>query len=200
MSMKTFKHFLQERFINLFPGDPRRQQHAAEIHGMLQKAYAKIGGIQGSGFRSPEDMDKNIPMWKIHRQGGKIRGVVLYKDTNGRKSVATATDGSEEGKKGVAQIYRDDVVRDRAYGERSASALSFTKKVVGAEHLKKHIIPYEHVQKTLGGDTEIRRPPADDPEIQRHPEFAEHFYQRKIGDHWHTKLMFGTPGKSLKRV
>jgi len=198
MSMKTFKHFLQERFINLLHDDPRKQQYANEVHGMLQKAYEKIGGIQGSGFNSPEDMVKNIPMWKLHKKGGKIRGVVMYKDTNGRKSVATATDGSEEGKRGVAQIYRDDIVRDRAYGERSASALSFTKKVVGAEHLKKHIIPYEHVQKTLGGDTEIRRPPADDPEIQRHPEFADHFYQRKIGDKWHTKLMFGTPGKSLK--
>ena len=196
--MHTFKKFLQERFINLLHDDPRKQQYAHEVHDMLQKAYEKIGGIQGSGFRSPEDMVKNIPMWKLHRKGGKIRGVVLYKDTNGRKSVATATDGSEEGKKGVAEIYRDDVVRGRAYGERSASALSFTKKVVGAEHLKKHIIPYEHVQKTLGGDVEIRRPPEDDPEIQRHPEFKDHFYQRQIGGHWHTKLMFGTPGKKLK--
>ena len=196
--MHTFKKFLQERFINLLHDDPRKQQYAAEVHGMLQKAYEKIGGIQGSGFRSPEDMIKNIPMWKLHKRGGKIRGAVLYKDTNGRKSVATATDGSEEGKKGVAEIYRDDVLRGRAYGERSASALSFTKKVVGAEHLKKHIIPYEHVQKTLGGDVEIRRPPEDDPEIQRHPEFRDHFYQRQIGDHWHTKLMFGTPGKNLK--
>ena len=198
MSMKTFKHFLEERFINLLHDDPRKHQYAKEVHGMLQKAYKKIGGIQGSGFSSPEDMVKNIPMWKLHKKGGKIRGVVMYKDTNGRKGVATATDGSDEGKRGVAQIYRDDIVRGRAYGERSGSALSFTKKVVGAEHLKKHVIPYHHVQKTLGGDTEIRRPPHDDPEIQRHPEFAEHFYQRKIGDKWHTKLMFGTPGKSLK--
>ena len=196
--MHTFKKFLQERFINLLHDDPRKHQYAHEVHGMLQKAYEKIGGIQGSGFRSPEDMVKNIPMWKLHKKGGKIRGAVLYKDTNGRKSVATATDGSEEGKKGVAEIYRDDVVRGRAYGERSASALSFTKKVVGAEHLKKHIIPYHHVQKTLGNDTEIRRPPHDDPEIQRHPEFKDHFYQRQIGGHWHTKLMFGTPGKNLK--
>jgi len=196
--MHTFKKFLQERFINLLHDDPRKQQYAHEVHGMLQKAYEKIGGIHGSGFRSPEDMVKNIPMWKLHKKGGKIRGAVLYKDTNGRKSVATATDGSEEGKKGVAEIYRDDVVRGRAYGERSASALSFTKKVVGAEHLKKHIIPYHHVQKTLGDDTEIRRPPHDDPEIQRHPEFKDHFYQRQIGGHWHTKLMFGTPGKNLK--
>ena len=196
--MHTFKKFLQERFINLLHDDPRKHQYAHEVHGMLQKAYEKIGGIHGSGFRSPEDMVKNIPMWKLHRKGGKIRGAVLYKDTNGRKSVATATDGSEEGKKGVAEIYRDDVLRGRAYGERSASALSFTKKVVGAEHLKKHIIPYHHVQKTLGDDTEIRRPPHDDPEIQRHPEFKDHFYQRQIGGHWHTKLMFGTPGKNLK--
>ena len=196
--MHTFKKFLQERFINLLHDDPRKQQYAHEVHGMLQKAYEKIGGIHGSGFRSPEDMVKNIPMWKLHKKGGKIRGAVLYKDTNGRKSVATATDGSEEGKKGVAEIYRDDILRGRAYGERSASALSFTKKVVGAEHLKKYIIPYHHVQKTLGDDTEIRRPPHDDPEIQRHPEFKDHFYQRQIGGHWHTKLMFGTPGKNLK--
>jgi hypothetical protein len=196
--MKTFRGYLEERFINLLHDDPRKHEYADEVHAMVQKSYEKIGGIHGSGFRDKHDMIRNIPMWKLKKKGGKIVSAAFYKDRDGRKSVAIASDGSDEGKRGVAEIFRDDLHRGRSYGEKSSAALSFTKKVVGSEHLKKHIIPYHQVQKHLGSDEEIRRPPDDDAEVQRHPEFKEHFYQRKIGDHWHTKLMLGTPGKSLK--
>ena len=103
--MDTFKRFLEERFVNLLHDDPRKHQYANEVHGMLQKAYEKIGGIHGSGFRDKHDMIKNIPMWKLKKKGGKIVSAVFYKDKDGRKSVATASDGSEEGKKGVAEIF-----------------------------------------------------------------------------------------------
>ena len=196
--MDTFKRFLEERFVNLLHDDPRKHQYANEVHGMLQKAYEKIGGIHGSGFRDKHDMIKNIPMWKLKKKGGKIVSAVFYKDKDGRKSVATASDGSEEGKKGVAEIFRDDLKRGRAYGERSSAALSFTKRVVGADVLGKHVVPYHHVHKHLSPGEEIRRPPEDDPELQRHPEYKHHFYQRKIGDAWHTKLMIGKPGMRLK--
>lgn len=196
--MDKFKDFLYERFINLLHDDPRKHQYADEVHGLLQKSYAKIGGIHGSGFKDKHDMIQNIPMWKLKKKDNKIVSAAFYKDKNGRKSVAVASDGSDEGKKGVAEIFRDDLTRGRSYGEKSSAALSFVKKVVGPDELKKHVVPYEEVHKHLGTDEEIRRPPHDDSEMQRHPEYRDHFYQRKIGGTWHTKLMLGKPGMKLK--
>jgi hypothetical protein len=55
---------------------------------------------------------------------------------------------------------------------------------------------HEDVKKHLDGEG-IRKPPHDDPEVVRHPDLKDHFYQRKIGDHWHTKVMIGTAGKKI---
>lgn len=196
--MRTFKEYLSERFINLLPGDEeKKQEHAAHVHGMLQAAYKDQGGIHGSGFNSPDDMVKKIPMWKLHRQGGKIRAASMYKDKEGRKRVAIATDGSDEGKKAAASMMVDDLRQGRSYGEVSGKSLSFMKKHAG-EHLRKHVKKYSEAEDILrkGGD-EIRPVPDDDPEVTRHPEYRDHFYQRRIGNEWHTKLMVGSHGKKI---
>jgi hypothetical protein len=127
---------------------------------------------------------------------GQPNSVVLYKDKAGRKRVAIASDGSEEGKQRLGEMVRNDY--RRSYGEMSGPALSFTKKQLPDGHLKNHAIPYREVETIarLSGDA-IRRPPEDDEEIKRHPELKDHFYQRQIGGHWHTKAMFGTPGKKI---
>lgn len=193
--MKTFKHYLEERFINLLPHhEDKKREHAEEIHTMLQKAYKPIGGIHGSGFNSPEDMVKNIPMWKIHRHEGKIKAVALYKDKEGRKRVAVATDGSEEGKKGLANIMKNDLTQHRSYGETSGKSLSMIKKHV--PDITQHALKFDQV-KSLTKDP-IRKPPENDEEIKRHPELKDHFYQRQIGSDWHTKIMLGTPHKAVK--
>ena len=194
--MLTFKEYLEERFINLLPQhEKEKQDHSKHVYDMLTKSYADQGGIQGSGFESPESMVKKIPMWKLHRSDGKIRAAALYKDKTGRKRVAIATDGSDEGKKAAAQIMVDDLRQGRSYGETSGKSLSFLKKHAG-EHLKKHVKTYDEATK-ISGD-ELRRPPENDPDVLRHPEYKDHFYQRKIGDEWHTKLMVGTHGKDIK--
>ena len=193
--MLTFKEYLEERFINLLPHhEVEKQNHAKHVHDMLTKSYADQGGIQGSGFENPESMVKKIPMWKLHKSDGKIRAAALYKDKTGRKRVAIATDGSDEGKKAAAQIMVDDLRQGRSYGETSGKSLSFMKKNAG-EHLKKHVKTFDEASK-ISGD-ELRKPPSDDPDVQRHPEYKDHFYQRKIGDEWHTKLMVGTHGKTI---
>lgn len=191
-----FQQYLQERFINLLPGDEsEKQKHAEHVFGMLKKAYEPIGGIHGSGFKSPEDMVKNIPMWKMHHKDGKVRAVSLYKDKEGRKRVAVATDGTAEGKAGLANMMRDDLKQHRSYGELSGPSLSFLKKQLPAGEMHKHLIPREHVAKISG--EEIRNPPANDAELQKHPDLKDHLYQRKIGDEWHTKVMLGTVGKKI---
>ena len=66
---------------------------------MLQKSYAYIGGIKGSGFENPDNMVNKIKMWKIVKKNGKILAGIMYKDKNYRKAVAVFTDGTKEGKK-----------------------------------------------------------------------------------------------------
>jgi len=197
--MLTFKQYIEERFVNLLPGqEDKKREHADHVHAMVKKSYEDQGGIQGSGFESPEHMVKKIPMWKLHRTEGKVKAAALYKDKEGRKRVAIATDGSEEGKKAAARIMVDDLRQERSYGETSGKSLSFMKKHAG-EHVKRHAKTYDEAEKILkkGGD-EIRKPPEDDEDVRRHPEYKDHFYQRKIGDEWHTKLMVGTHGKTIK--
>jgi hypothetical protein len=193
--MKTFKQFIEESYINLIHDDPRKDQHKDEVHNMIQKAYEKIGGIHGSGFASPDDM-KNIHMWKLSRSQGKLKAVALYKDKGGRKSVAVATDGTEEGKEHLARIVKADAKTGRSYSEKSGPSLSFLKRQVGSDHLQKIAHSFDDVRNS--SDEEIRRPPENDPEIIKHPELRDHFYQRQIGDHWHTKIMLGSKGKKIE--
>jgi len=195
--MISFSKFISERFVNLIGDDPRKSEHAQHVKDMLDKSYKEIGGIHGSGFHDTEDMKKNIPMWKLKKEGGKITAAVLYKDKNGRKLVAVASDGSKEGKRAAGKMVVADLTTGRAYGEQSSNLLASMKKHVGSEKLSKHIVPYHHVHHHLDSDDEIRRPPDDDPEIMAHPEYKHHSYQRKIGGAWHTKIMLGTPGKKI---
>lgn len=194
--MKTFKTYIEERYVNLLPHhEDEKRKHAPEVHAMLQKAYAKIGGIHGSGFKDHEDMVKNLPMWKLHKKNGKIHSVALYKDRGGRKRVAVATDGSDEGKKGLGHIMKDDITRHRAYNEVSGPSLKFLKHHV--HNVKDYAMHHDDVKKHLEGE-EIRKAPDDDEEVVKHPELKHHFYQRQIGGHWHTKIMLGTAGKKIK--
>lgn len=195
--MLSFKTYLEERWVNLIGNHPDREKHAQHVYDLVQHAYKDQGGIHGSGFSSPEDMKKNLPMWKLSKNSeGKVTAAALYKDKSGRKRVAIATDGSEHGKQAAARIMTDDIKRNRSYSEQSGKSLSFLKKNLPAGHLQKVALTHDEVKKISPGD-EITKPPADDPEILRHPELKNHFYQRKIGGTLHTKIMLGTPGKTI---
>jgi hypothetical protein len=95
-----FAEFLNEKYLNLFTNTKdviSRNEYKDEVYELLQKAYKDIGGIKGNGFNSADDMVKNMPFWKIAKVKGKIVAIILYKDKNGRKAVAMATDGSRDG-------------------------------------------------------------------------------------------------------
>lgn len=192
------KNLLSERVLNLFVNDKaEREMYAEEVYEMLQTAYKDIGGIKGTGLDSPADMVKNIPMWKLVRRGGKISAVVLYKDKGGRKSVAVATNGMNQGRKDLAMIFRDEIKMNRSYSEKSGKALAFLAKVlpddVGLEDVS---MTYDEAEKIIGD--EVRRPPSDDVELERHPTVADRFYQRLLGDTWKTKLMVGSIGHTIR--
>lgn len=195
----SFREFLSESFLNYFIHDKeKREMVVDEVWDILQDSYRPIGGIHGNGFRSKEDMIKSIPFWKLVRRGGKIVTVVMYRDKAGRKMVAAGTDGSTEGKNGLAEILSDDLKRDRSYTELSGKLLSFVSNTVGESILAGYLMTPEQFSKVTGD--EISDPPSDDPEVLKHSRIKKFFYQREIGGVMHTKVAMGTPGLSIKNT
>jgi hypothetical protein len=159
-----------------------REKHRDEIHHMLQKAYSHpdIGGYGGheSGSKKESEAihhDISHSVIKATKRDGKITAVNLYKKKHGRKSIASATDNSEQGKKDWKKTKLEDHEQKRAWGEVSGKA----------EHLQKKmgipVIPANKVGILLGKDIKIH----DD---------GEH-YSRDIGGKEHTKVVMGHPKK-----
>lgn len=189
---------LLERYINLIGDNARKQQYKDHIYSMVQTAYQDIGGIRGSGFESPDDMVASIPFWKIATVDGTPVAVKLYKDKRGRKSVAAATDGSTAGKEKLKQMMRDELLQGRSYAELSKAALVFARRSLPPEiSLRSMSLPLTAVRELV--DDPIRLPPDDDPERIKHPDVADRLYQREIGDAWVTKLMIGTPARTIQQ-
>ena len=179
--MKTFTEYLTESYVNI-TSEHEKEVYAEQVFEILQKSYAKIGGIHGSGFSSPEDMIKNIPYWKLFKRNDKIIACVLYKDTNGRKLVALGSDGSDEGKNVAKRMLRDDIEHDRAYGEISDAVLRYLQKTYGDE-LHKFLVPSKEVGNILNKDVTPT---------------GTYTYKRSIGGVEHEKAMYGSLGKKFK--
>lgn len=187
------KDAVSENFKNLFRPDDKKK-YVDEVWELLQKSYASIGGIKGSGFTSKEDMMFKIPFWKLYtNSNGKVVAVVMYKDKEGRKSVAVGTDGSEEGKKYLRIIKDQDLMMNRSYQEVSDRMLSFIVKTT--PDIRKYCIPFNDVVAIV--NEPIMKPDDDDPEVLKHPDLKEFFYRRNIGGEWKTKLMIGTPHNTI---
>ena len=184
---------LVERFVNLLGDDPEKDKYVDVVWDMITKSYARIGGIQGKGFSSKEDLINNIPFWKLVRKDGDIVAGAFYRDKEGRKRVAVATNGTDTGKVALASIMANDF--DRAYFEVSDPSLGFMIKQVGLDFVQGYARSVEQAQQ-ISGD-ELQAPPADDPHVVKYPSLANNFYQRDIGGHMHTKIMLGTAGNKI---
>ena len=193
MEIKTFKNFINERYVNAFSKEDK-EKYKNEVYQLLMQSYASMGGIKGNGFRSPDDMVANIPMWKLARKGNRIIAVALYKDKNGRKAVAYGTDGTPEGKAAASEIFKSEF--SRAYFEVSERALSFNVKLLGYDFIKKYAVDPSKVKSITGDDVEYPVPD-DDAEVMRHHELKKYFYRRELGGHMHTKILLGTTGKKI---
>lgn len=184
---------LVERFVNLLGDDPEKDKYVDVVWDMITKSYARIGGIQGKGFSTKEDLINNIPFWKLVRKDGDIVAGAFYRDKEGRKRVAVATNGTDTGKVALASIMANDF--DRAYFEVSDPSLGFMVKQVGLDFVQGYARSVEQAQQ-ISGD-ELQAPPANDPHVVKYPSLANNFYQRDIGDHMHTKIMLGTTGNKI---
>ncbi len=202
---------ITEKFINLI-GDrslDQKNQYKQQVFDLLQSSYASIGGIKGSGFDSADDMVANIPFWKLAVKDGKLVAMVLYKDKQGRKSVAAGTDGSSVGKLTLQNMVSAEP--DRSYAEKSKAALSLAIKNMTPAEKSKYLIPVSQV-KSITGDPiipikdlpESDWPTADPAEIEstkvslaRYPELWDYGYFREIGGQQKFKVMMGTPTKEI---
>jgi hypothetical protein len=171
--MKTFKQFITEHFINVFTPE-QKEPYVDQVWELLQKTYAYAGGIKGSGFKDKQDMIDNIPMWKLVSKDGKIITARMYKDKDGRKIVASGTDGSKESIKSYRAISKEDL--KRAYVEVSDKPLESLKKTLGADFFK-YAVSVKDAQKKMPDDELI---PVDD-----------YYYKRLIGGVLKTKIMMG---------
>lgn len=180
--MLTFNDFLTERFISIGfnPSHAnKREQHRQEIHDMIQKSYVKAKGYSGYPSGSDEESkaihdditNSNI---KAIKRDGKITAVNLYKDKHGRKSIASATNGTPQGKADWEKIKSDDNTQKRAWGEVSGAAMHMQAKLGTPK------IPSSRANELLG--KKVTPTPGD-----------EYEYSRKIGNEVHKKIMMGHP-------
>lgn len=182
--MLSFQDFLTERVlsIGLNPEhDQHRETHRNEIHDMIHHAYKTIGGYAGHESGSKEESkaihdDISSSVIKATKRGDKVTAVNLYKKQHGRKSIASATDGTEQGKKDFMKTKIEDHEQKRAWGEVSGKVSHIHSKIGTPD------IPAHRAKELLGKD------------VQPHADGTH--YDRKIGGHMHTKKMVGHPKTS----
>lgn len=198
--MISFRDYLSENYKNFIgtPSIPQREKWADQAWEVLQKSYAPIGGIKGSGFENKEAMIKDIPFWKLYVKNDKVVAAAFYKDKGGRKSVAIATDGSDLGRKIVGEIFKASL--GVSYGEKSGPALATMMKNVPWDELKNFMMTPEQVKKITGENaipvTKYGVENLDTKDRFTHDKFPQlkpYFYVRELGGGMHLKVSMGTP-------
>lgn len=202
--MLSFKQYISENFKNFIGPKSKadREKWADQVWDILQKSYAPIGGIKGSGFSSKQDMIDNIPFWKIYTKNDKVVAAAFYKDKGGRKSVAIATDGSDLGKKIVGDIFKASL--GVSYGEKSGPALGTMMKTVSWDELKNFLMTPDQVEKVTGetviAATKFGYENLDEKDkktYDKFPQLKPYFYVRELGGEMHLKVSMGTPNLKI---
>lgn len=199
--IKGFKQFIAEGFVNAIIGkdDATRIKYAGAVYDLLQSTYAKIGGIKGSGFTSKEDMIRSIPFWKLYFSNDKLVLAILYKDRNGRKAVAIATDRSKKAIRLLQSVLKSTF--HISFGEYSKGLLIFILKNFSIKFLSPYIIHPKDVARITSDHIIIPTPDYvqshldkfDRSVYESYIAWKDYFYVREIGDEMHLKMMIGTP-------
>jgi len=186
------RELLTERYFNAFKPEDKKK-YAQEIWDMLQRSYAPIGGIHGSGFNSIDDMVNANHMIKVGIRNGKPVMAAIYKNKDGaRKKVAMGTDGSDEGIALARDSLKAEFTTGRAYGEISGPVMGAVKKMIAPEILSTFLVPASEVSAminkeiTPGAGPDMRTMGENDP-------YNQFYYQRNIGGEMHTKVAYGDP-------
>jgi len=200
--MKTINELLLlETYVNLFAKDKvSKLKWKSQVWDILQKSYAEIGGIAGSGFMSPDDMVQNVPFWKLNVKNGNVISVAMYKDANGRKLIATGTDGSVRAVEALAKNMVPEL--ERSFGEKSGKSLGFTMKNIEWNVLKQFLMTPEKAQSYLKKKLLVvdasKLSEKDKFAYKKFPQLRPYFYTRLIGDKTYMKIMMGSPQLKIK--
>ncbi len=202
------EQIITERYVNAVGFGPEAQQvkqrYLDQVWDILQKSYAPIGGIKGKGFETKESM-LDLPMWKMGIRDGRVRAVIMYKDKNGRKSVAMGTDGSDEGNWFINDIFKNEL--SRSYGEKSKAALGKMMKTYPFDVLEPFLVSPDRVAEMNPQDRVIpikQVPKQDWPAdavmtLNKYPQLIDYGYLRDITPETTLfKVMVGTPGKTIR--
>lgn len=189
---------ISEHYLNLFKDDEAtRREWVDQAWDMMQVSYAPVGGCQGSGFSSKEDMIKNIPMWKLIVRNGKLVAAAFYKDKSGRKRVALCAERSQEGKDAIKDLLFGSIKKPREWGEVSGPSWGFILKTVPPQVLQSIVLPIEEVKRLLPND-DIVPALGRDPDVKYTDPYKNFYYIRDIGGgHLHTKIALGRPDVPL---
>lgn len=122
---KIVESLIFERYVNVFTKSDK-EKYALEVWDMIQKSYAKIGGYKGAS--NANDLVTDSDLWKMVRKNGKIIAVTVYKDKFGRKSIVSATDGTDAGKQALFSIWLEDLKLQRSWSEVSGKAAEIKLK------------------------------------------------------------------------
>jgi hypothetical protein len=178
----TFKEFLAERVLSIGINpehEQLRSRYTDEIAELLLRTYSTLdGGYAGMGVGTSAEReavlgDISSSMIKVVTRDGRVSACTLYRDKFGRKSIASATDGSTQGKLDLRMIKSEDHREQRAWGEVSGAMEHMAKKM-GVPSIPASEVP------SLTGK-----------EVTPHPDGVH--YDRRIGNDIHTKMAIGYP-------
>lgn len=202
------EQIITEKYVNAVGFDDKamavKKKYQDQVWDILQKSYAGIGGIKGGGFETPEAM-LQLPMWKLGVRDGQVRAVIMYKDRSGRKSVAVGTDGSDEGKWFIEDMYKNEITR--SYGEKSKAALGKVMKLVPWDVIKNFLTTPDRVAEMMPNDRVIpitQVPEKDWPAdarmtLEKFPQLKNYGYLREVTPGTVLfKVMIGSPGKTIR--
>lgn len=161
--------FLIERVVNLHDIESK-QKYADAVWDILQKSYEKIGGFKSA--HTPEDLVNDSGLWKVVTRDGQISAVNIYKDKFGRKSIASGTNGTEQGKRDFLMVKNEDVKLGRAWAEVSGAP----EKILARQGAK--AIPNKFAQILTGKEI-----------LELNPDGVH--YTRLIGGEPHEKIIYG---------
>lgn len=122
---KIIESLILEHYVNVFTKSDK-QKYAPEVWDMIQKSYAKIGGYKG--VSSVDELIDDSDLWKMVRKNDKIVALTIYKDKFGRKSIVSATDGTDIGKKALFDLWLEDLKLHRSWSEVSGRAAEIKLK------------------------------------------------------------------------
>lgn len=162
-------NLLNERILNLTTPH-QKAAHANEVWDLLQQAYQKIGGFKSAA--SVDELVHETGLWKLVLRNGTVTAANIYKDAHGRKTIASGTNGSTQGKADYQMVKKDDLRYKRAWAEVSGPVEKVMIKS-GAEPIPARFAEFLTGKKVL--------------------EFAPDgfHYTRLIAGHPHEKVIYG---------